>query len=158
MEREIAGGGMGMIYEATDTRLGRPVALKMPRQVFFATELDRVRFQKEAELTSLLDHPHIVLVYDVDEVDGQPYFAMKVIQGGNLADHLAEKSLPTREAVALMIQVASAIHHAHQRGVKRAAVLDAPVLAAGPMSTPAGIYRVGVSKGVSGVIASIERL
>lgn len=117
VEREIAGGGMGMVYEATDTRLGRPVALKMLRQVFFATKHDRVRFQKEAELTSLLDHPHIVPVYDVGEVDGQPYFAMKVVQGGNLADHLVEKSLSTRDAVALMIQVASAVHHAHQRGV-----------------------------------------
>lgn len=108
---------MGMVYEATDTRLGRSVALKMLRQVFFATELDRVRFQKEAEFTSLLDHPYIAPVYHVGEVDGQPYFAMKVIQGGNLADHLAEKSLPTREAVALMIKVASAVHHAHQRGI-----------------------------------------
>jgi eukaryotic-like serine/threonine-protein kinase len=89
----------------------------MLRQVFFATELDRTRFQKEAEFTSLLDHPHIVPVYDVGEVDGQPYFAMKVIQGDNLADHIGEKALPTREAVALMIKVASAVHHAHQRGV-----------------------------------------
>ncbi|MDF1787951.1 MAG: hypothetical protein P1U82_18955, partial [Verrucomicrobiales bacterium] len=71
VESKIAGGGMGMVYEATDTRLGRSVALKMLRQVFFATELDRVRFQKEAEFTSLLDHPHIAPVYHVGEVDGQ---------------------------------------------------------------------------------------
>jgi serine/threonine protein kinase len=81
VESEIAAGGMGVVYEAEDTRLGRRVALKMLRQVFFATEKERLRFQAEAELASQLDPPHIVPVHEVGEHDGQPYFTMKIVRG-----------------------------------------------------------------------------
>jgi serine/threonine protein kinase len=117
VEREIAAGGMGMVYEAEDTRLGRRVALKMLRQVFFATEKERLRFQSEAELASQLDHPHIVPIHEVGEHEGQPYFTMKFIRGGNLAERLAEEPIPAREAAAMMINIANAVHHAHQHGV-----------------------------------------
>ncbi|MFT5108303.1 MAG: WD40 repeat protein [Pseudoalteromonas tetraodonis] len=115
--REIAGGGMGMVYEAEDTRLGRRVALKMLRQVFFATELERLRFQSEAELASQLEHPNIVPIHEVGEHDGQPYFTMKYIRGNTLADRLNGVALDPREAAALMVVVARAVHHAHQHGV-----------------------------------------
>jgi len=117
VESEIAAGGMGVVYEAVDTRLGRRVALKMLRQVFFATEKERLRFQAEAELASQLDHPHIVPVHEVGEHDGQPYFTMKIVRGKSLADRPDEKSLPATEAAALMAKIARAVHHAHQRGV-----------------------------------------
>ena len=117
VEREIAGGGMGMVYEARDTRLGRSVALKMLRQVFFATEVERLRFESEAGLASQLDHPHIVPVYEVGVHDGQPYFTMKFIGGGSLADRLATGPLEPRPAVDLMRKIATAVHHAHQRGI-----------------------------------------
>lgn len=108
---------MGMVYEAWDSQLGRSVALKMLRQVFFATELERLRFQSEAELASRLDHPGIVPIYEVGVHEGQPYFTMKLIRGGSLADRLAVGSLAPREAAALMAQIARAVQHAHQRGV-----------------------------------------
>lgn len=118
VEREIAAGGMGMVYEAEDTRLGRRVALKMLRQVFFATEMERLRFQSEAELASQLDHPHIIPIHEVGEHEGQPYFTMKLLRGGNLADRLAGgQTLPAKEAAAMMVKIARAVHHAHQYGV-----------------------------------------
>lgn len=117
VEREIAAGGMGMVYEAWDTQLGRRVALKMLRQVFFATEAERLRFQSEAELASRLDHPNIVPIHEVGVHEGQPYFTMKFIRGGSLAERMAAGALASREAAALMLSIARAVHHAHQRGV-----------------------------------------
>ncbi len=108
---------MGVVYEAWDTQLGRSVALKMLRQVFFATEVERLRFQGEAELASRLDHPGIVPIHEVGVHEGQPYFTMKFIRGGSLADRLAVGSLAPREAAALMARIARAVQHAHQRGI-----------------------------------------
>ncbi|MGK0190219.1 MAG: WD40 repeat protein/predicted Ser/Thr protein kinase [Verrucomicrobiales bacterium] len=117
IEREIAAGGMGIVYEAEDMRLHRRVALKMLRQVLFATEQEQLRFYSEAELASLLDHPNIVPIFDVGKFEGQPFFAMKYVDGGNLADRLAAGALPMREAADLMVTVAHAVHYAHQRGI-----------------------------------------
>ncbi len=117
VEREIAAGGMGMVYEAEDTRLSRRVALKMLRQVLFSTAEARQRFQNEAELASQLDHPNIVPILEIGKSEGQPYLTMKLIRGGNLADRLASGALPVREAAGLMVLIARAVHHAHQHGV-----------------------------------------
>lgn len=117
IEREIACGGMGVVYEAQDKRLNRRVALKMLRQVLFATEKERLRFQREAEMVSQLDHPHIVPVIDVGKVEGQPYFTMKLIRGGNLGERLRDRRLSPRETAVLMVKIARAVHYAHQHGV-----------------------------------------
>ena len=106
-----------MVYEAVDTMINRPVALKMLRQVLFSTERERVRFQSEAELVSQMDHPHIIPIYDVGKVEGQPYFTMKLIREGNLDQRLQAGKLPPREAAALMAKIAHAVHHAHQHGI-----------------------------------------
>ena len=117
VEREIAAGGMGMVYDAWDTQLGRRVALKMLRHVFFATEVERLRFQSEAELASRLDHPNIVPIHEVGVHEGQPYFTMKFINGASLAGSMATGALAPRDAAALMLKIARAVQHAHQRGV-----------------------------------------
>lgn len=117
VEREIAAGGMGVVYVAEDTRLHRPVALKMLRQVLFTTEPERLRFYSEAKLASQLDHPRIVPILEVGKFEGQPFFAMKLVQGGNLADRLERGPFPQREGVDLLAKVAGAVHHAHQHGV-----------------------------------------
>ncbi|MFT5327129.1 MAG: hypothetical protein ACI8P0_005017 [Planctomycetaceae bacterium] len=149
VEREIAAGGMGMVYEAEDTRLGRPVALKMLRQVFFATEKERLRFQSEAELASQLDHPNIVPIHEVGEHDGQPYFTMKIIRGGNLAERLAEEPIPAGEAAAMMINIASAVHHAHRHGVLHLDLKPANILLDErkiPLLTDFGLAKLLVSE------------
>ncbi len=117
VRREIAVGGMGAVYEAFDSRLGRTVAVKMMRSLLLATAEEKARFRTEAGAAAQLDHPHIVPVYEVGEQDGQPYFTMKLIEGGSLAARLKDGPLPPREAAVLMAKVGRAVQQAHERGV-----------------------------------------
>ena len=117
VRREIAIGGMGAVYEAFDTRLGRTVALKLMRSLLLATPEEKVRFRAESGAVAQLDHAHIVPIYEVGEQGGQPYFTMKLIEGRSLAARLKDGPLPPREAAALMAAVARAVQHAHERGV-----------------------------------------
>lgn len=145
VEREIAAGGMGMVYQAEDTRLGRTVALKMLRQVFFATKQDRERFRAEAGFASRLDHPHIIPVYEVDEFQGQPYFTMRFIEGRSLAERLDEGPLSPKDAADMLVKIARAVHHAHQRGVLHRDLKPANILlddAGEPWLTDFGIAKL----------------
>jgi serine/threonine-protein kinase len=108
---------MGVVYRARQQSLGREVAVKMILRGQLASTADRERFQAEAQAAARLDHPGIVPVYEVGELDGRPYFSMKHIRGTTLAQLLAEGPMPPREAAALLAKVARAIHFAHQAGV-----------------------------------------
>lgn len=116
---EIGRGGMGVIYRARHRRLGRIVALKMISAGRLASTDEIRRFRTEAEAAAQLDHPHIVPIYEVGEVNGQPFFTMRLIDGGSLQQALSERRPPFEvpHAVRLMAQVARAVHHAHQRGI-----------------------------------------
>lgn len=115
--RRIASGGMGAVYEAEDTTLGRVVALKMVRASSFASAEEKRRFELEACAAARLDHPHIVPVYEVGEIGGQPFLSMKLISGGTLAAKTNQGRLDAREAAALMARIARAVQHAHDKGV-----------------------------------------
>jgi tRNA A-37 threonylcarbamoyl transferase component Bud32 len=113
----IAEGGMGVVFRARQKGLNRTVALKMIRAGQLAAEADVRRFQAEAEAVAQLQHPHIVPIYEVGEHEGQHYFSMKLIEGGNLNDHLPCYRGDARSAARLVATVARAVHFAHQCGI-----------------------------------------
>src|SRR5262245_48735835 len=116
---EIARGGMGVVYRARDTALNRMVALKMILTGQFASERDVKRFRAEAEAAARLDHPNIVPIYEVGEQESRPFFSMKFMEGGTLTAQLASHRSPmdSREAARLLVKIARAVHHAHQRAI-----------------------------------------
>jgi serine/threonine-protein kinase len=117
LQQELGRGGMGVVYRATQTSLGREVAVKMILRGQLASPADRERFEAEAQAAAKLDHPGIVPVYEVGEIDARPYFSMKHVHGWTLAQRLADGPLPSREAARILAAVARAIHFAHMRGV-----------------------------------------
>ena len=108
---------MGVVYKARQVTLNRPVALKMIKAGLLADDDQLQRFQNEAESVALLDHPGIVPVYEVGEHEGQRYFSMKLIDGGNLADQLVSFKDDPGAVATLMIETAEAVQHAHMRGI-----------------------------------------
>jgi WD40 repeat protein len=115
--REIARGGMGVVFEARQLSLNRKVALKMILAGQLANDTDVKRFYSEAEAAANLDHPGIVPIFEVGQHEGQHYFSMGFVEGQSLSQCLADGPLPPREASDLIRRVSEAIEYAHQRGV-----------------------------------------
>jgi serine/threonine-protein kinase len=115
---EIGRGGMGVVFRARQRRLNRIVALKMILGGQLASVTEIQRFRLEAEAVANLDHPHIVPVYEVGEHQGNWYFSMKWIDCGSLADRLDRYHDDHRAAARLLVTIARAMHHAHQRGIR----------------------------------------
>jgi eukaryotic-like serine/threonine-protein kinase len=113
----IGHGGMGEVYRALDTRLGRTVAIKILPEHLSTNAQARDRFEREARTTSALNHPHICSIYDVGEQDGVSYLVMEFIEGQTLAELLSNGPLPFEQASAFAVQMASALAAAHSRGI-----------------------------------------
>ncbi|MCP5520672.1 MAG: protein kinase [Verrucomicrobiales bacterium] len=114
---ELGRGATGVVYQAVQVRLNRPVALKVLRATCLDNDAARARFMREAEATAALHHPHIVPVYQAGEVAGELFLTMKPFSGGSLAERLTEQAYTPRAAAALMVDLACATHFAHARGV-----------------------------------------
>jgi eukaryotic-like serine/threonine-protein kinase len=114
---ELGRGGMGVVYQARQTKLNRLVALKMILAGGHASPAALARFRAEAEAVAALQHPNVVQVYDYGEHDGLPYFAMEFVPGGTLAARVHDRPLPAREAAALMAGIADGVQAAHTVGI-----------------------------------------
>jgi TolB-like protein/Tfp pilus assembly protein PilF len=117
IEAELGRGGMGVVYRAHDQRLRRDVALKLLPGELSADEAARERLLHEARTASQLNHPHICVIHEVGEAEGQAYIAMELVEGRPLAGLVPSEGLPAEKVVRYGIQLADALAHAHQRRV-----------------------------------------
>jgi len=116
LQRCIGAGGMGEVYRAIDTKLNRPVAIKFLSTALAETSARR-RFQREAQLASSLNHPHILTVHDAGEVDGRQYLVTELVDGGTLRDWMKASPRGWQDVVEMMIGPADGLATAHDAGI-----------------------------------------
>jgi hypothetical protein len=148
VQARIGVGGMGEVYRAHDTKLGRDVAIKvLPR--LFTGDPDRLRrFEREARVLASLNHPDIGAIYGFEELDGVRALVLELVEGLTLADRLAKGSIPLAESLGIARQIADALDAAHEKGIVHRDLKPANV-----KITPGGVVKVldfGLAKAVAG--------
>jgi serine/threonine protein kinase len=113
----LGSGGMGEVYQATDTRLRRSVAIKLLPDVF-ASDSDRAaRFEREARVLASINHPNIAHIYGVEEFGGRKFLVMELVPGETLAERIKRGAIPPEEALGIATQITEALEAAHEKGV-----------------------------------------
>ncbi len=153
IEGLIGTGGMGEVYRGTDTRLGRTVAIKVIHPEGAQRADFRIRFQREAQATAALNHPHICTLYDVGEQDGASYLVMEYVEGQTLAARLKEGQLPLDQLWRRATEISQALAAAHERGI-----IHRDLKPANLMLTAAGIKVLdfGLAKFIGPEAAAID--
>ncbi len=142
----LGAGGMGEVYRATDSRLGREVALKVLRNDLAQDVDGRARFEREARLLAGLQHSNIAVVHGFEEADGVRALVMELVEGPTLADRVAQGPLSVEETLPIARQVAEALEYAHERGIVHRDLKPANVKV-----TPDGVVKVldfGLAKAI----------
>jgi serine/threonine-protein kinase len=117
VDERLASGGMGVLYRATDLKLGRRVAIKLLSPQLAANAVAKGRFEREARAASALDHPNIATVHDIGEERGELFIVMALYEGETLEQRLTRGAVPVDEAVVILKQVALGLEAAHRAGI-----------------------------------------
>jgi serine/threonine protein kinase len=114
---QIGEGGMGQVYRATDTTLGRQVAIKILPDAFASDPERLARFEREAKTLASLNHPHIAAIYGFEKASGTHALVMELVEGDDLSQRIARGAIPLDEALPIAKQIAEALEAAHEQGI-----------------------------------------
>jgi Tol biopolymer transport system component len=154
IQSPLGAGGMGEVYRARDTRLGREVAIKILPRVFTSDPERLARFEREAQMLASLNNPHIGAIYGIEEANDVRALVLELVEGETLADRLAHGAVPITEALTIARQIAEALEAAHEKGIIHRDLKPANVKV-----TPEGTVKVldfGLAKVAAGAASGMD--